>query len=100
MGEEDEGYSQFDQDDLILKQDRAKSLLENGQLQESIVMLEEITSDYPEFGQLTTTSHWHIFMPETFRKPKRRFLRSWKKPWKPACALQSSHFFITITTGR
>ncbi|MDI5788850.1 hypothetical protein PO124_11805 [Bacillus licheniformis] len=28
MGEEDQGYSQFDQDDLILKQDRAKSLLE------------------------------------------------------------------------
>lgn len=49
MGEEDQGYSQFDQDDLILKQDRAKSLLENGQLQESIAMLEEIISDYPEF---------------------------------------------------
>ncbi|WFA04721.1 tetratricopeptide repeat protein [Bacillus sp. HSf4] len=49
MGEEGQGFSEYDQDDLILKQDRAKSLLENGQLQESIVMLEEIIADYPEF---------------------------------------------------
>ncbi|MDA1476509.1 tetratricopeptide repeat protein [Bacillus changyiensis] len=49
MGEESDHYSEYDQDDLILKQDQAKSFLENGQLQESIEMLEEIINDYPEF---------------------------------------------------
>lgn len=49
MGEDDSGYSEYDQDDLILKQDKAKSLLESGELQESIKILEEIIADYPEF---------------------------------------------------
>jgi tetratricopeptide (TPR) repeat protein len=36
-------------DDLIVKQEKARSLLENGQFQESISILKEIIADYPEF---------------------------------------------------
>ena len=93
MGEEDQGYSQFDQDDLILKQDRAKSLLENGQLQESIAMLEEIISDYPEFWSAYNNLALAYFYAGDVQKAKTTVLRSWKKSWKPACALQSSYFY-------
>ncbi|MED1171827.1 tetratricopeptide repeat protein [Bacillus inaquosorum] len=40
--------SLYDQDELLMKQDRAKSLLESGQLAEAVAALEEITADYPE----------------------------------------------------
>ncbi|WP_170289368.1 tetratricopeptide repeat protein [Metabacillus lacus] len=36
-------------DELILKQDAAKSLLENGNFEEAIELLEEIVRDFPEF---------------------------------------------------
>lgn len=38
----------YDQDELLVKQDRAKSLLESGQLAEAVAALEEITTEYPE----------------------------------------------------
>ncbi|KEZ52088.1 tetratricopeptide repeat protein [Metabacillus indicus] len=38
-----------DSDELIVKQDAAKSLLENGKLEEAIALLKEITADFPEF---------------------------------------------------
>ncbi|WP_299092341.1 tetratricopeptide repeat protein [uncultured Metabacillus sp.] len=38
-----------DPDDLILKQDAAKSLLESSQFEEAILLLEEIVAEYPEF---------------------------------------------------
>ncbi|MEC1288822.1 tetratricopeptide repeat protein [Bacillus mojavensis] len=40
--------SLYDQDELLIKQDRAKSLLESGQLAEAVAALEEITNEYPE----------------------------------------------------
>lgn len=40
--------SLYDQDELLIKQDRAKSLLESGQLAEAVAALEEITHEYPE----------------------------------------------------
>jgi Tfp pilus assembly protein PilF len=48
---EDDGEEPFlkDPDDLILKQDAAKSLLENSQFEEAILLLEEIVVEYPEF---------------------------------------------------
>ncbi|MCY8467066.1 tetratricopeptide repeat protein [Bacillus atrophaeus] len=49
LGEGGREDSLYDQDDLLVKQDRAKALLESGQLEEAIVMLEEIIQDYPEF---------------------------------------------------
>ncbi|KXZ17327.1 hypothetical protein AXI59_18020 [Bacillus nakamurai] len=48
FGEGGENESLYDQDDLLVKQDRAKALLESGRLDEAVVMLEEITADYPE----------------------------------------------------
>jgi len=38
-----------DPDDLILKQDAAKSLLETSNFEEAITLLEEIVEEYPEF---------------------------------------------------
>ncbi|QGQ48049.1 tetratricopeptide repeat protein [Metabacillus sediminilitoris] len=38
-----------DPDDLIIKQDAAKSLLEDSQFEEAISLLEEIVVEYPEF---------------------------------------------------
>ncbi|WP_226671584.1 tetratricopeptide repeat protein [Metabacillus litoralis] len=38
-----------DPDDLIIKQDAAKSLLENSQFEEAILLLEELVKEYPEF---------------------------------------------------
>jgi tetratricopeptide (TPR) repeat protein len=48
---EDDGEDPFlkDPDDLILKQDAAKSLLETSQFEEAILLLEEIVVEYPEF---------------------------------------------------
>jgi tetratricopeptide (TPR) repeat protein len=48
---EDDGDEPFlkDPDDLIIKQDAAKSLLENSQFEEAIILLEEIVVEYPEF---------------------------------------------------
>jgi tetratricopeptide (TPR) repeat protein len=48
---EDDGEDPFlkDPDDLIIKQDAAKSLLENSQFEEAILLLEEIVVEYPEF---------------------------------------------------
>jgi Tfp pilus assembly protein PilF len=48
---EDDGDEPFlkDPDDLILKQDAAKTLLENSQFEEAILLLEEIVVEYPEF---------------------------------------------------
>jgi tetratricopeptide (TPR) repeat protein len=37
------------QDELIVKQERARNLLEKGQFTEAIILLEEIIADYPEF---------------------------------------------------
>ncbi|MDF0728298.1 tetratricopeptide repeat protein [Cytobacillus sp. S13-E01] len=37
------------EDDLILKQEKARELLEEGNLQEAISLLNEITEEYPEF---------------------------------------------------
>ncbi|WP_332275723.1 tetratricopeptide repeat protein [Bacillus velezensis] len=48
FGEAGENESLYDQDELLIRQDRAKTLLESGQLHEAVVMLEEITADYPE----------------------------------------------------
>ncbi|KUP40966.1 hypothetical protein AVR63_08195 [Bacillus velezensis] len=48
FGEAGENESLYDQDELLIRQDRAKALLESGQLHEAVVMLEEITADYPE----------------------------------------------------
>jgi tetratricopeptide (TPR) repeat protein len=39
----------LDSDELIVKQDAAKSLLENGKLEEAISLLKEIVTDFPEF---------------------------------------------------
>lgn len=48
---EDDGEDPFlkDPDDLILKQDAAKTLLENSQFDDAILLLEEIVVEYPEF---------------------------------------------------
>ncbi|MGG3891395.1 tetratricopeptide repeat protein [Metabacillus fastidiosus] len=46
--EEDLPFSD-DPDDLIVKQDRAKSMLENNEFEEAIELLEKIIKDYPEF---------------------------------------------------
>ncbi len=48
FGEAGENESLYDQDEPLIRQDRAKALLESGQLHEAVVMLEEITADYPE----------------------------------------------------
>ncbi|MGN7941108.1 tetratricopeptide repeat protein [Virgibacillus sp. 6R] len=47
-GDDEEPFLK-DPDDLILKQDAAKSLLENSQFEEAILLLEEIVKEYPEF---------------------------------------------------
>ncbi|MBD1381465.1 tetratricopeptide repeat protein [Metabacillus arenae] len=47
-GEENEDGC-YDQDDLIVKQDEAKSLLEKGKLDEAIEQLQKIIKEYPEF---------------------------------------------------
>ncbi|WP_273124580.1 tetratricopeptide repeat protein [Bacillus weihaiensis] len=49
MEEDDDDPFLKDPDDLILKQDAAKSLLESNQFQEAISLLEEIVEEYPEF---------------------------------------------------
>lgn len=49
MEDDDEDPFLKDPDDLILKQDAAKSLLENSQFEEAILLLEEIVVEYPEF---------------------------------------------------
>lgn len=46
--EEDLPFSS-NSDDLIVKQDTAKSMLENNEFEEAIVLLEEIIKEYPEF---------------------------------------------------
>ncbi|WP_224768174.1 tetratricopeptide repeat protein [Metabacillus idriensis] len=45
----DEEDAYLDSDELIVKQDTAKSLLENGKLEEAISMLKEIVTEFPEF---------------------------------------------------
>lgn len=49
MEDDDEEPFLKDPDDLILKQDAAKSLLETSQFEEAITLLEEIVEEYPEF---------------------------------------------------
>jgi len=49
MEDDDEEPFLKDPDDLILKQDAAKSLLETSQFEEAILLLEEIVAEYPEF---------------------------------------------------
>lgn len=46
---EEEGIGFEGNDDLIMKQDTARSLLESGELEEAIKLLLEITTEYPEF---------------------------------------------------
>ena len=48
LGDDGIEDSLYDQDELLVKQDRAKSLLESGQLAEAVAALEEITAEYPE----------------------------------------------------
>ncbi len=48
LGDDGIEDSLYDQDELLMKQDRAKSLLESGQLAEAVAALEEITAEYPE----------------------------------------------------
>ncbi|MFC0274643.1 tetratricopeptide repeat protein [Metabacillus herbersteinensis] len=47
--DEDDGNFLQDPDDLIIKQDAAKSLLENSQFEDAILLLQEIVKEYPEF---------------------------------------------------
>ncbi len=49
MEDDDEDPFLKDPDDLILKQDAAKSLLEASKFEEAILLLEEIVEEYPEF---------------------------------------------------
>ncbi|WP_241156720.1 tetratricopeptide repeat protein [Bacillus sp. FJAT-42376] len=46
---EDEDPSFEDSDELIIKQETARSLLENGKLDEAIALLHEIIEEFPEF---------------------------------------------------
>ncbi|WP_338324918.1 tetratricopeptide repeat protein [Metabacillus mangrovi] len=46
---EDEDPSFGDSDELIIKQETARSLLENGKLDEAIALLHEIIEEFPEF---------------------------------------------------
>lgn len=46
---EEEGIGFEGNDDLIMKQDHARAMLEKGELDEAIKLLKEITAEYPEF---------------------------------------------------
>ncbi|MBA2871373.1 tetratricopeptide (TPR) repeat protein [Anoxybacillus calidus] len=47
--ENEDGHMLDNQDDLIVKQERARNLLEKGQFTEAIQLLETIIQDYPQF---------------------------------------------------
>lgn len=99
FGEAGENESLYDQDELLIRQDRAKALLESGQLHEAVVMLEEITADYPELWSAYNNLALAYFYSGNVTKRNKQYSKCLRK-MKAISMPCATSLYSAITRGK